>query len=318
MNLPLKAEETRFIRSERGHAARALVNLLLRLTVKWQLGLRIDLPALRTRMDKLNRQAPREQPGIHREAAPCPGAAAEWLIPEDCRRERVLLYIHGGAFVVRTPDLHAAMVSSWCRELQARALMLDYRLAPEHPYPAALEDCSAAYRWLLDQGIEAGNIVIAGDSAGGNLALATLQRIAVEGLPMPACAVLLSPFLDFSLSGRSALDNSRQDPVFDLAFAIGIRGFYARPEEYASPDVSPLFGAFAGLPPLLFQVGSSEMLLDDSVRAAARARAAGVETQLEIWERLPHVFQAIAALPQARTASDRIVAFIRTRTSWAQ
>src|SRR5262249_48112380 len=157
-------------------------------------------------------------------------------------------------------------VSLWCRALKARALMVDYRLAPEHPYPAAIDDCHAAYYGLLEQGIEAKNIVVAGDSAGGNLALATLQRIRAEGKPLPSCAVLLSPFLDFTLSGKSALGNARHDPIFTLAFAIGIRGFYAQPGQHVNPEVSPLFGGFAGLPPMLFQVGSSEMLLDDSTR----------------------------------------------------
>lgn len=305
-----------FIRPDTGAWQRVLLNLLLRLAVKWQLGLHVDVPALRGRMGRLNRSAAPELPGIRRERVSCHGAAADWLVPEGCRPERVLLYLHGGAFVARTPELHAAMLAPWCHKLKARALMVDYRLAPEHPYPAAAEDCHAAYRWLLEQGFAARNIVIAGDSAGGNLALATLQRLAAEDLPLPACAVLLSPFLDFTLSGRSALEHARRDPVFDLAFAIGIRSFYARPEEYGSPGVSPLFGRFEGLPPLLLQVGSQEMLLDDAVRAAALATAAGVQTQLEAWDRLPHLFQTITALPQARSAAQRILGFIRTHASW--
>lgn len=196
--------------------------------------------------------------------------------------------------------------------------MVDYRLAPEHPYPAALDDCNAAYGWLLRQGIEPAQIVLAGDSAGGNLALATMQRLKAEGVPLPACAVLLSPFLDFSLGGNSVLDNARADPVFTLAFGIGIRACYAQPRQYLDPGVSPLFGDFASLPPLLFQVGSREMLLDDSMRAAALAQSAGVPTQLEIWERLPHVFQAIAVLPQARQAAESVLRFISSHTGWGR
>ena len=307
---------SRYIRPKQGRWVGALLDLALRILVKWPLGLHIDLLALRRRMAALNRQVEPASPGIRRQPLQCHGVSAEWLVPEAGEARRVLLYLHGGAFVVRTPDLHAAMLAPWCRALDARALMVDYRLSPEHPYPAALDDCLAAYRWLLDQGIAPQDIVIAGDSAGGNLALASLQRLRAEDLPMPACAVLLSPFLDFSLGGRSALDNARRDPVFDLAFAIGIRAFYASPAEYLDPGVSPLFGSFRGLPPLLFQVGSSEMLLDDSVRAAALAEAAGVPVQLEIWHRLPHVFQAMAILPQARAAAGSIVEFIRRHTGW--
>lgn len=306
----------RHIDPARGRWIRDLLNLLLRVTVRWQLGLHINVPQLRGRMEKLNKQAPPLCPDVRREPVHCDSASAEWIVPSACRTERVLLYVHGGAFVARTPELHAAMVSAWCQALGARALMVDYRLAPEHPYPAALDDCHVAYRWLLRQGIAPTQIVIAGDSAGGNLALATMQRLKAEGAPLPTCAVLLSPFLDFSLGGKSVLDNAHADPVFTLAFGIGIRACYAHPRQYLDSGVSPLFGDFAGLPPLLFQVGSTELLLDDSGRAAALAEAAGVTVQLEIWERLPHVFQYIAALPQAREAAQSIVGFISSHTGW--
>lgn len=316
MQLPNTADgpdHTHFVRPERGRWMRMLLNLLLRITVKWQLGSRIDIAALRSRMEKLNKQA---EPGIRRQPLHCNEVAAEWLTPDDFQPDRVLLYIHGGAFVARTPELHAAMVAPWCRALNARALMVDYRLAPEHPYPAALDDCCAVYDWLLGQGIDLEGVVIAGDSAGGNLALATLQRMRAERKPLPVGAVLLSPFLDFTLGGESVLGNAGHDPVFSLKFGIGIRNFYAAPADYANPGVSPLFGNFEGLPPTLLQVGSSEMLLDDSVRASVLANAAGVAVQLEIWERLPHVFQAIAALPQARDATRNILHFISGCTGW--
>jgi monoterpene epsilon-lactone hydrolase len=293
-----------------------LLNLVLRIGVKWRLGLHIDIPLLRGRLGKLNDLAPPSQEGIRREPVDCAGVPAEWLIPADCHAGRVLFYIHGGAFVARTPKVHAAMVSAWCWALNARALMVDYRLAPEHPYPAAFNDCSKAYLWLLEQGTDPNDIVVAGDSAGGNLAMATLQRAKTEGKPLPACAVLLSPFLDFSLSGGSALSNARHDPVFNLPFAIVIRQFYAQPAEYLNPGVSPLFGDFTGLPPLLFQVGSREMLLDDAMRAAALAHRAAVETHVEIWHRLPHVFQIITQMPQARAARESALRFISNHTGW--
>lgn len=307
-----------FISPSRGAWMRILINLVMRIAVKWQLGLIIDVTSLRKRMDRLNRQAAPTVANVSRKAVSCDGVPAEWLIPTDCRQERVLFYIHGGAFVARTPELHAAMVFPWCETLRSRALMVDYRLAPEHRYPSALNDCSQAYRWLLRQGVQASNIVIAGDSAGGNLALATLQRLKVEGLPQPACAVLLSPFVDFTLSGNSALSNARRDPIFTPAFAIGIRSFYADPLDYSDPEVSPLFGQFEGLPPTLIQVGSGEMLLDDAVRVAAAANDAGVQVQLEIWDRLPHVFQSIPVLPQAQGAAISIQNFIRSVARWGE
>ncbi|MEQ9223127.1 MAG: alpha/beta hydrolase [Salinisphaeraceae bacterium] len=292
------------------------MNLVLRIAMKWRHGLKIDIAVLRRRLGRMNRHAARKTLGVQRESASCAGFVAEWLIPDECTSGRVLLYLHGGAFVARSPDLYAAMVAPWCRALKARALMVDYRLAPEHPYPAGLDDCHAAYRWLLDQGVAPADIVIAGDSAGGNLALATLLRAKHDGTPLPSCAVLLSPFLDLTLSGDSMLANARLDPLFTLAFGVGIRGFYAEPFELSSPEVSPLFGHFAGLPPLLLQVGSSEVLLDDATRAAAQARADGVDVELEIWEGLPHIFQTITDLPQAGTAAQNVLAFVHGRTGW--
>ncbi|WP_085634033.1 alpha/beta hydrolase [Pseudomonas sp. R16(2017)] len=308
---------TRFIHPRRGRLIGALLNGLLRLTVKWRHGLRIDIAALRDQLAKLDRQAPhRLLAGVQRQRVDCNGVNAHWLVPKTCRPKRVLLYIHGGAFVGYTADTYAGMVATWCKALDARALMVDYRLAPESPHPAALQDCFAAYQWLLDQGVKPQHIVLAGDSAGGNLALATLQHLKQAGLPLPCCAALLSPFLDFTLSGASALTNARRDPVFTHAFAIGIRGFYASAEQHSLPAVSPLFGDFNGLPPLLLQVGSTEMLLDDAVRAAAKARAAGVAVQLEVWRNLPHVFQMVAALPQSREAARHICDFISVHAGW--
>ncbi len=308
---------TRVIHPTRGRWTSELLNLLLRISVKSRHGLHIDIPKLRAKFGLLNQQASKSLPSdVQREGVMCNGVPAEWVSPRGYRQERVLLYIHGGAFVAYTPDVYAAMVASWCQPLKTRALMVNYRLAPEHPYPAALQECLAAYQWLLEQGYQAKDIVIAGDSAGGNLALATLQHLKAGNQPLPSCAVLLSPFLDFTLSGESALGNAPHDPIFTLAFAVGIRSFYAPADKHSQPSVSPLFGNFAGLPPLLFQVGSTEMLLDDSVRAAARADAAGVPVRLEVWKRLPHVFQLIAALPQARAAAQGIQSFVNDHTDW--
>lgn len=304
-----------FVRPATGAWQRLFLNLLLRILVKWTAGLGIDIPRLRARQAALDRRA-RPGAGVTRNPVDCDGVAAEWLRPRPCDDSRVLLYLHGGAFIARSPETHAAMLASWCSHLEAVALMVDYRLAPEHPYPAALDDCHEAYRWLLRQGHDPRQIVISGDSAGGNLVLALLQRLRSAGEAMPACAVLLSPFLDFTLSGTSAVSNARRDPVFTPAFALAIRACYAPPERFLDGSVSPLYGNFHGLPPMLFQVGSTEMLLDDAVRAAARAHDSGVPVSLEIWDRLPHVFQALPVLPQAHEAVGNIIRFIRQHAGW--
>lgn len=309
---------TRYIRPSKGGWTRVLLNLLLRLALKARHGRHIDISSLRKKFAQLNQQASTALLAkTQQEKVDCNGVPATWLTPGNSHPERVLLYIHGGAFVAHTADTYAAMVSAWCETLQARALMVDYRLAPEHPYPAAFEDCLTAYQWLLDQGIAAENIVIAGDSAGGNLVMATLQRLKSENQPLPACTILLSPFLDFTLTGDSALSNAWHDPIFTLNFAISIREFYAPGESFSTPQVSPLFGSFSGLPPMLLQVGSTEMLLDDSVRAASKAHAAGVPVTLEVWDRLPHVFQMMTDLPQAHAAIRQIQQFTRRYAGWS-
>jgi acetyl esterase/lipase len=307
----------RFVATGAGYWQRLLINLLLRVLVKWRWGLRVPVAQMRQGQADLDRHFANSVPEGCRTDVDCDGVPAQWLsLPGSA--ERVILYFHGGAFVARSPALHAAMVARCCAPLAARALMVDYRLAPEHLYPAASDDCHRAYRWLLAQGYGPDQIVMGGDSAGGNLALATLHRIKAAGEPMPACAFLLSPFVDFTLSGASAVGNSRRDPVFTLAFAAAIRACYAPPERFLDPAVSPLFGDFRGFPPLLFQVGSTEMLLDDATRAAGKARAAGVDLELEIWDRMPHVFQALPILPQATAAIENIASFIGARTGWTQ
>lgn len=300
----------------RGRLRASLVNLLLRIVVKWRQPKLINIASQRRLLGRLNEQMRGHASQLLRERVSCDNVNAEWIISAEHHAERVILYLHGGAFIAHSPDLYAAMLDHWCRSLQARALMVDYRLAPEAPYPAGVDDCVSAYRWLLRQGFDHRQIVIAGDSAGGNLALSTLLRARGEGIPLPACAVLLSPFLDLTLSGRSALANAGRDPLFGLGFGVGIRGFYARPEQLLNHDVSPLYADLGGLPPLLVQVGSTEMLLDDARQLAVKANQAGTAAKLEIWQSMPHIFQTLKFLPQAVEAHRRVVEHIRSCTTW--
>jgi monoterpene epsilon-lactone hydrolase len=288
---------------------------LLRLTSKGTSFVDVDIGALRAEQIKWDARFTREVPYLHQTPLAATGFAGEWIDGPDSLPERIILYLHGGAFMFRWPRIYRSMVARWGKRLKARALMVDYRLAPEHPFPAASDDCHRAYQWLLAQGHDPRNIVVAGDSAGGNLALVTLQRIRDAGEPMPACGVLLSAGVDFTLSSRSMVTNEGSDPMLSLADLVAMRAFYAPPERYLDPGVSPLFGDFTGLPPLLFQVGSLEVLLDESTRAAARAHEAGVTVEVEIWESMGHVFQALP-LPQAEAALEHIACFVAPFTGW--
>jgi len=299
-----------------GRWRRWWLHAMLRLTAKRMHIIDADIGHLRAQQAAFDLKFGRIDPEARSTRVDCAGAPAEWIDVPASRPDRVLLYLHGGAFMFRFPRTHPGMAARWCKRLSARALMVDYRLAPEHRFPAAPDDCHRAYRWLLAQGVDPRRIVIAGDSAGGNLALVTLQRIKTAGEPMPACAVLLSPAVDFTLSGRSLVTNERRDPMFSLAGLIALRSLYASPEQFLDPSVSPLYADYAGFPPLLFQVGDMEVLRDESVRAAARAHAAGVKVELEIWKDMAHVFQALP-LPQAEAATDRIVRFIGRHTGWS-
>lgn len=249
----------------------------------------------------------------------CDEVRAEWLEVPQSRLDRVFLYLHGGAFCFRMPRIQSAMIARWCRQSGARALMPVYRLAPEHPYPAASDDCLAAYRWLLNHGVPAQNVVICGDSAGGNLALVTLMRARDEGLPLPAAAIFLSLATDFSLSGRSAAVNQASDPMFSVPMLRWFGEMYlSEPELLLTPLVSPLTGNFAGLPPMLFQVGSNEILLDDSTRAAAKAHGSGVDVQLDVFDGMPHIFQAIAQLPESKVADKHVAEFLEAKAGWTR
>ena len=309
-------DRTHIFKPDKGHWKYVLVNLWLRVFVKWRHGLEVRANAVRELTEKQERLAPEQLSGIQRVRIQEVGIHGEWIVPAEHSKNRVILFLHGGAFIATSPNVYATMLAPWCKGLGAKACMVDYRLAPEHPFPAASNDCFATYNWLLKQGYNPKDIVIAGDSAGGNLVLSTLLRLKAEKIALPGCAILLSPFLDFTLSSRSGLTNARKDPVFTSAFAIGVRNHYAPGEWHTDPLVSPLMGEFEGLPPLLFQVGSTEMLLDDSVRAVIKAKEAGVYAELEIWEDLPHVFQSIGGLPQTEVAADRICQFVRQHNDW--
>jgi monoterpene epsilon-lactone hydrolase len=225
----------------------------------------------------------------------------------------VVFYLHGGAYALGTASAATGLASDLARRARARAVSVDYRLAPEHPHPAAVRDAVTAYRGLLAEGVEADRIAVAGESAGAGLALATVVALRDQGLPLPSCAVLMSPWADLTLSGPSVSGKADVDPT------LTAEGLRRRAVDYvgdATPTdglISPLFADLSGLPPLLIQAGSHEILLDDATRLAARAAAADVAVTLDVTPGVPHVFQGFALmLDEARAALDRASAFIRS------
>ncbi len=238
--------------------------------------------------------------------------AADWVTLPNSVNSRVVLYLHGGGYVMGSRRTHRELAARIAREAAARVLVVEYRLAPEHPFPAAVDDATAAFRWLRKQGIAAGSIAIAGDSAGGGLTLATLIALRDAGEALPACAVCMSPWTDLEGTGASAQPGGADDPMIPVAALRDMGKVYAA-GSLRNPLAAPLYGSFKGLPPLLIQVGTREILLDDSTRVADKARAAGVTVRLEIEEGAPHVWQATPHLPEAADAVKRIGVFVGER-----
>ena len=226
-------------------------------------------------------------------------------------RPGVILYLHGGGYVVGSANTGSILATALARRVGTPAVSVDYRLAPEHPFPAAVDDAYAAYRALLDGGTPASDIVLAGDSAGGGLVLAVLLSARRDGLPLPAGAALFSPWTDLSLSGTSIADREHLDPIFDRAQMQWYADQYLAGQSPLDELVSPAFADLTGLPPLLIQVGSYEVLLDDSLRLAARAAESELDVRLEVVAGVPHVFQLLAGeLEEADEALDRAGRFL--------
>ena len=235
----------------------------------------------------------------------------EWFDPPGADEQRILLYLHGGGFMAHLPSVYRVFARRLGGVLDAQVLLPDYRLAPEHPFPAGSDDCLDAYRWLLTRGFDAKRVIIAGDSAGGNLALVTAMRVRDEGLPSPGCVVMLSPVTDL-VSASASLDYNRdRDPLLVPEALEFVRTTYAPSADWRHRWISPIHDSFGGLPPLLFHAGSTELIVDDSIRAAEKARSAGVCVELLVWPGMPHVFQAHNALPEAKEAIAQIARFVR-------
>jgi len=270
-----------------------------------------DILKIRGRLDFIGRLLIRAF-GVRVERTTVAGLHAEWLRPKHAAADRVLLYLHGGAYLIGSCRSHGQMVSHIARAGGINALVPEYRLAPEHKFPAAIEDCVAVYRELVRSGIRPENIVIAGDSAGGGLTVATLLTLRDAGDPLPAAAVLLSPYLDVTASGESATTRAARDPWFRAEDMEVVVSNYCADDQVRNPLVSPVFADVTGLPPVLIQVGDDEILLSDSTRFADKMQAAGNRVEIEIWPEMWHVFQLfIGKMPEARKAINKIGAYLR-------
>ncbi len=248
------------------------------------------------------------------EATRVGGVPSYWVERPETDRDRVVVYLHGGGYSAGSFRSHRDIVSRLCKESGARMLVPEYRLAPEHPFPAQLEDSVAVYRHVLEMGVDPARIVVAGDSAGGGLTVSTLLALRERSLPMPAAAALISPWTDLEATGASMIENAAWDYVTRHGLGVYARRF-VRPHDLRNPLAAPLHADLGGLPPLLVQVGDAETLRDDGVRLAERARAAGVAVELEVWPDMIHVFHAFAGLcAEGREAIARIGAFVRLHT----
>ena len=283
-----------------------------------QLDFSADVPTLRAAFNEVMARVP--VPGdVDQNVTTIGGVGGVEVAIHGTSAANVILYFHGGVYVVGSAATSVPLVSAVARRTGAKALTVDYRLAPEHPYPAAVEDAQAAYEGLLEQGFDPGQIALAGESAGGGLAVAVLLALRDAGMPLPSCALLMSPYADLTLSGDTFVTKQAVDPILT---PDGVRlrvPDYVAGADPADPRISPVFGDLKGLPPLLIQVGSHEILLSDAIRLAGRAAEADVPVTLEVVAGVPHVFQGFAAvLDEADAALGRAADFLNANFAVTQ
>lgn len=289
---------------------------LTRLALRWFVKRRAHhetIDEARAGFRAMQRVIPRPPRDVRTTPVDAGGVAGDMVEAPASRADRHVLYLHGGGYRLGSPAMYRHFTWRLAAATRARLLIIALRLAPEHPFPAALEDAVAAYRWLLANGADPRRLAVIGESAGGGLALALLLKLRDEKLPLPAVCVAMSPWTDLALTGASLAQNAKADPMLNAddfpAYAAG----YLAGADPRNPYASPLYGDPSGLPSTLIQVGSDEILRDDAVRMADKMRAAQCQVTLEVWPRMPHVWQLMVPfLPEARAALDRIGAFVES------
>ena len=268
----------------------------------------------RRRFDAAARHAIRIPHAVSLQTLSADGVPSDWLEPDNAVPGRAILYLHGGAYVICSPATHRGLAGKISEASGAHVLLIDYRLAPEHPFPAALDDALAAYRWLLGKGFSPDHIAIGGDSAGGGLTLATALSLRDNGKKMPAALFLLSPWTDLTFSGESIRSRADRDPLLQFNDDNSLVKAYANGFPLDHPYISPLFADLHGLPPTFIQVGTEEILYDDSTRLEHKGRLSGVDISIETWPGMWHVFQIFAPyVPESQQAIEKIGEFIRVR-----
>lgn len=274
---------------------------------------KLDVAKSRAWFDtNLARIAPRLE--LRAEPVVASGVPAEWLELPGARTDRVILYLHGGAYCIGSVAAYRGLAASIAKAAQARALVVDYRLAPEHPFPAAVQDVQAAYQWLLAEGSPPVRVALAGDSAGGGLVLALLISLRDAGQPLPAAGVCLSPWTDLAFSGESWTTRAKLERVLNRVTMGQMAKAYLGAADPRSPLASPHYAELDGFPPLLIQVGSDEVLLSDAEELARKAEEAGVAADLEVWDGMYHAWHiGSRTVPEARRAIDRIGAWLQLR-----
>lgn len=271
-----------------------------------------SIERLRNETDKTAARLVKKIDGVTYNQADYSGLYAEWVELENAPSEKVVLYFHGGGFVMGNAKSHRNIVGNFVKHLGVKALLFNYRLAPEHPAPAAVYDAVAIYTWLLKQGYRAENIAFAGDSAGAGIELAAMIKCKDDGLPLPAACAAFSPCTDMTLSGGSHKTRAKADPCTPKGANETFIGYYVGKGDPRHPYVSPLFADLHGLPPIIIQVGNDETLRDDSVRFAEKAIQAGVEVRIKVWEGMFHCFPLLAPIfSEATEAINETCSFLR-------
>ncbi len=280
-------------------------------TIDWN----TSIPGFRENAERGAKRIAKMPDGIEVSALSVDGLYAEWILPSQATKDKVLLYTHGGGYVSGSCNSHRAIVAKFAKACEVSTLLFEYRLAPEHPFPAALEDTVTAYRWLLSQGISPSRIMIVGESAGGGLCLATLIALRDLGIPLPAAAVAISPWTDLKCTGESYRTKAKVCLSPEGSWTVFSK-YYVGDNDPCLPLISPLYADLHGLPPILIHVGEDEILLSDSTRFAEKAKAAGVDVTLKVGEEMLHCFPLLAPLfPEARQAMDEICDFVKRQVS---
>ncbi len=299
------------------HLRLRLADLAIRWRFKRHAERPLDVPWVRAQIGRPMWMRQVVTPAIVRQTRHAGHVPVELLAPpranDEAALERTLLYVHGGGYIACSPATHRPLAARLAREWSALAVVPDYRLAPEHPFPAGRDDVVATWRWMLEQcGVDPAHAVWAGDSAGGGLVLAAALASADAGLPMPSAIVTFSPWTDLACTGPSLQENAQRCAMFMPTQLEQAAQLYAGGRPISDPELSPLFGDLSALPPLCVHASTTELLRDDTLRFADRARAAGVTVECRLWDEMPHVWQFLAGfLPEARQSLDVAAAFVR-------